>query len=324
MKENYLDSRSPYIKNNIHGIEKTRKNILSFTNNEEREASDTLLRQKITNISKKIVGEEIKKFAEVASREISEEFSNLENRITEVVHNSLQKTLNENIKENVNILGYDIGKELDTKMQELNSLISDMEIKLENLEYFSKSLEEKLEENINGNNIENNSTEPIFKIETKRKEVSQKEEEVILKEEKVEENNIKDKVNIIEDLKINIPIEEEVDETEDYEDIVLSKKDSEYTEKINYITEKIKSILPRFEKNGFLFKKNTFMTSLKDLYAKDFLNNKEDYKDLDSEDKDKLEEILEDNISELKINPKEKETIENFLKRAYLKKYNNK
>lgn len=322
MKENYLDSRSPYIKSNVHGIEKTRKNILSFAAGEDRETSDTLLRQKITNISRKVVGEEIKKFAEVASREISEEFANLENRITETVHESLNKSLNENIKENVMILGHDIGKELDIKMHELNSLISEMEIKLENLEYFSKSLEEKVEENINKK--EDVSSSPIFKIDSKRKDVVEKLETEI-KEEAV--NVVEDKKENLESLKDEVVKETVVEEKEGDENSkedILVEEDPEYNTKLNYINEEIKVILPRFEKSGFLFKKNTFMTSLKDLEAKNFLENKEEYKDLDTEDKDKIEEILEDIIREIKINPKEKETIGDFLKRAYLRKYNNK
>ena len=55
MKENYLDSRSPYIKSSIYGIEKDRKNLISFSNS-DKNSSDMLLRQKITNVSKKIVG----------------------------------------------------------------------------------------------------------------------------------------------------------------------------------------------------------------------------------------------------------------------------
>ncbi len=315
MKEKYLDSHSPYIKSNIHSIEKTRNNILSFANKEDRETSDTLLRQKITNVSKKIVGEEIKKFAEVASREISEEFSNLENRITKNIHESLQMSLSENVKENVIALGHDIGKELDIKMQELNSLITDMEIKLENLDNFSKSLDEKIEENKNKENTENISYEPIFKIDTKRKDI-QKEEKLTpeIKEEIILDN----KKDVTKEIEV---INNEIFEKEkEVKEIPVDNNDNTLREN-DYINENIKSIIAKFEKNGFLFKKNIFLSYIRDINAKDFLENKNDYKDLDEADKNKIKEILENNIKELNINPEEKENIEDFLKRIYSIKF---
>ncbi len=309
MKDNYLDSHNPYIKNNIHGIEKTRANILAFSTNENKGSSDTLLRQKITNISKKIVGEEIKKFAEVASHEISTEFSNLENRILDNVNN----TLDYKVKENVDFLGRAIGKELDIKLQELNILISEIETKVENLDYFSKSLEEKIDKNTN--EYKSTDNEPIFKIETIKKD--EKKTSLTNEKKQKEEKSI--------DLNQESP--DTLKEKEDKEIIdtdfssTLSEDDPLYTKKVNYINEKIKAILPKFEKSGFLFKKNTFITSIKNLNTKDFLKNREEYTDLDIEDKDKIEEILNNLKNELNIEPNEEENIGDYLKKCYLKKY---
>lgn len=43
--------------------------------------SDTMLSEKITAATKRIVGEEIRKFAEIAGKEIGKEFENLEAKL---------------------------------------------------------------------------------------------------------------------------------------------------------------------------------------------------------------------------------------------------
>jgi len=370
MKDTYLDARSPYIKNDINSIVKTKKNVLSVKTGEEREASDTLLRQKITNISRKIVGDEIKKFAEVASHEISEEFAVLEKRLEQNIQKSLYKSLGENIKESVTTFGYDIGRELDSKIRELTSLITEIDSKLENLEYYSKSLEERIEESIKEKNDNDNIyTGPIFKIETTIKdnqkieddttsddsiEINEEDLESVEEEEKEREEfigvieneilipqnkNVESQDELIEELineilkknniedkqlknKINFEkntqkIESKVNNEEILEEAILLESDPEYTEKINYISERLGEILPKFEKKGFLFKKNTFTSTIKDLDTKDFLKNTEKIVQLNEKDKENIESILR----EINLNPKKGETIGNFLKRAYLKEY---
>ncbi len=314
MKENYLDSRSPYIKNSIYGIEKTRKNLISFSS-DDKNSSDMLLRQKITNISKKIVGEEIKKFAEIASKEISEEFASLEKRVV----SDVSMSLDEKIENKISRFGYDIGKELDNKIKELNSIISEIDVKLNDLELSSKSFNEKIEEFMKNKNILHNNTnefeEPVFKLNLNKKEELEKKEEKkensLIKE---EELNIFNNENSLEKIEKYDPSQEKSN--------ILNDEESEKEE--DYIDRNMQELISKFERNGFLFKKNTFSSYLKDLPVKEFLNKGSEYVNIDKKDRTILEEILNDTLKKTNITLKEDETIEEFLKRVYTFNYYNK
>ena len=152
IEENKMDIQSPYIKASGSSIEEVRKRIikrassnesiqnedrvLSFKNKEDKPESDDVLKQKVFNISKRIVGEEIKKFAEIASREIGKEFSDIENRI------------NQNVNENI----VNLQNELDKKIERFNYNIKDLESRIRDLEILSigtiKKEENRVEKNI--------------------------------------------------------------------------------------------------------------------------------------------------------------------------------
>lgn len=305
MKENYLDSRSPYIKSSIYGIEKDRKNLISFSNS-DKNSSDMLFRQKITNVSKKIVGEEIKKFAEIASKEISEEFANLEKRVKEDVSRSLHQEISTKISE----FGYDIGKELDIKIRELNSLISEIDLKLNDLEISSKTFNEKIEELIENKKDIIEFEEPIFKLNLNEKEHN--------------EENLKKESLMKEDINIFEKEETLSDESGfDNKDISFYAIENEKETEEEYINRNMHEIISKFERDGFLFKKNTFSSHLKNLQVKEFLNKEKDYANIDKKDRIILEEILNNILEEINIIPEE-ESVEEFLKRAYMIKYYNK
>ncbi|MEN9338463.1 MAG: hypothetical protein RI945_188 [Candidatus Parcubacteria bacterium] len=299
MKEESFDIHSPYIKSSSNSIDEMRKkiamidsekvgdNFLSFkTDDEKWNTSDGLLRQKVLNISKKIVGEEIRKFAEVASREISKEFENLEKRIDQKLNNNENSSLilevsnrvgnvekafyqeMSNHSENVSSIRESLGRDIDKKIEILVKKLDDLERKIKELEI---------------NEFQN------LNRKTTASEV-----------ESVEE----------------IIVEEVEEEKEEEKNPNLNKE-----EQLLFINKKMKSLSNLFEKDGVLFKKNTFISKLKSLEAEEFLNFKEGFDDIEENDKEKIENILIDLMENQDIDPKEGESIESFLKRAYAKEY---
>ena len=129
--EDYLGARSPYIKNNTLGLHKTRKNILSFTEGLPI-SSDTLLYKKISNISRGVVGTEIKKFAEVASKEITAEFSNLSKQLEQNIQYTFKESIKKEIKDNIKVFEKNIGEDIEIQIEKLNQAILNIENKLKN------------------------------------------------------------------------------------------------------------------------------------------------------------------------------------------------
>ena len=299
-EENYMDIQSPYIKNDSNSIDEVRKRItkrattgnlietegkvLSFKNKEDMPESDDVLKQKVSNISKRIVGEEIKRFAEIASREIGKEFDDIEKR------------LNENLKSNI----LDLQNEIDKKIEKFNFNMKDLENRIRDLE--------------------------ILSISTIKKEIEKKEEqkEISLKIENKTPTILKDMRENIQRNEIkNTFSEKESDEKKEkgsnkdvkryYASLEVREEESKY------VVDKIKETVNLFEKSGLLFRKNSYTTTLKDLEMEDFLNNKDDakYKNIDSDDKEKISKLLTNLMDTLNIDPDEGEKIEEFFKRAY-------
>lgn len=298
MEESKMDIQSPYIKNSSNSIDEVRKRItkramndilpenddrvLSFKNEESRPESDDVLRQKIVSISKRIVGEEIKKFAEIASREIGKEFNEIEER------------LNENLKSNILNLQSDI----DKKIEKFNYTIKDLEDRIRDLEILSMGTLKK--------EIELTEKEPLVKKENKIPEILKETKEEIKREE------IK---NILEEKEVNE--KKEKGNNKDVKRYYATVEVREEEEK--YVVNKIKEITNSFEKSGLLFRKNSYISLLKDLKMEEFLNNKDDaeYRKIDPSDKEKISKLLIDLMDTLNIDPSEEEKIEDFLKRAY-------
>ncbi|MEI6352985.1 MAG: hypothetical protein WCO35_03585 [Candidatus Nomurabacteria bacterium] len=318
-RDELLDIKSPYIKNNIYGIDEVREriakrasgeheynvdNFLSVNKELEKGGSDTLLRQKITNVSKKIVGEEIKKFAEIAGREISNEFENLENR-----------------------LGIKLKENLDTKINseilKLNTLLADMESRIKDLEIYSFTKEKMIPEKEEIVEEYQNEDYVFVLNENKKTEIKKEEEIVNIIPEVIEEEIIPIEIKIQKEKKITPNKEEESKEE------IQIKEDSRRNkyknlanreEEEKYINEQIKNISSQFEKEGAFFKKNTFTSKIKDLNVEEFLNEPEDI-DIDKKDKEKIYEILITLMDSLNIDPNENDDIENFLKKAFQKEY---
>lgn len=294
MKDESLEIHSPYIKNSSNGIEEMRKKIANKSHRDEennllivrdsdndKSSSDSLLRQKILSLSKRAVGEEIRKFAEVASREIGEEFERLENRINkrlnESDNNSFISEVSKRIgnvekafyqemaNHNDNILSVreGLGKEIDRKISLLNEKLTEIENKLKNI----KSL------------------------------ATEKDLNVLM----LAENEIKEVAEIEEDKN---------------EDFILDEEEAK-----KYINKKMKNVAGLFERDGVLFKKNVFLSNIKNKEVEDFLNFKEGYEDIEDKDKDLIENILIELMENLDIDPKSEEEIGDFLQRAYRKEY---
>jgi hypothetical protein len=294
MKDESLEIHSPYIKNSSNGIEEMRKKIANKSHRDEesnllivrdsdndKSSSDSLLRQKILSLSKRAVGEEIRKFAEVASREIGEEFERLENRINkrlnESDNNSFISEVSKRIgnvekafyqemaNHNDNILSVreGLGKEIDRKISLLNEKLTEIENKLKNI----KSL------------------------------ATEKDLNVLM----MAENEIKEVAEIEEDKN---------------EDFILDEEEAK-----KYINKKMKNVAGLFERDGVLFKKNVFLSNIKNKEVEDFLNFKEGYEDIEDKDKDLIEKILIELMENLDIDPKSEEEIGDFLQRAYRKEY---
>lgn len=321
MQKDSLDMSSPYIKSNVYGIDKIRKNILSFNGEESREPSDSLLRQKISNISKKIVGEEIKKFAEIASKEITNEFETLEKRAVDSISINVNKRIDfveqnlyDNLalqNENISILGIELEKDLNSKLEKINYVYEEMERRIKDLEILSNNPVTTVKNDKSKNKTREETEDPEYTLNLSKMVNREKKEEPII--EIIKE--VVDSTPTTIDSTKKHPVEKTSEEE-------LSNTSLDYEEKVSYINEKLKVVLKMFEKNGFLFKKNTFMSSFKDLDVEHFLNKQEDYTDLPEEDKEKMSTILIDLMDTVNINPKETETIGDFLKRAFLKEYN--
>ena len=97
-------------------------------------------------------------------------------------------------------------------------------------------------------------------------------------------------------------------------------------EEDKYINERLKEISSLFEKTGLLFRKNSYVSKIRDLNVEEFLNNRDssDYKNIDSNDKEKISKIITDFMDTLEIDPKEDEKIEEFLKRIHRTDFQNK
>lgn len=318
-KEELLDIKSPYIKNNLYGIDDVREriakrasgsqetegvNILYVKNEFEKGGSDTLLRQKITNVSKKIVGEEIKKFAEVAGREISSEFTNLEKRLEKNMYDHF-------VVQNENLIGTEkeLSRKIDSEIIKLNSLIAEMENRIKDLEIYSFS---NLAESEEKKEINHQSNEYAFVLDKKEND-----SKTILEE-------MREVLNSPTSLETSIKIIEEKKESaiSDVEKYYSDTQDRNSEEK--YINQKMKELCKSFEKSGTLFKKNNFTSKLKYLNTEEFLNDNEELKNIDKNDKEKLTNIIINLMDSLNIDPKEDEMIEIFFQRAYQKEYREK
>lgn len=293
-EENKMDIQSPYIKSSSNSIEEVRKRItkramtdnlietegkvLSFRNENEKPESDDILKQKIASISRKIVGEEIRKFAEIASREIGKEFKDIEER------------LNGNVDANI----VNLQNELDKKIERFNYILKELESRIRDLEILSIGFAKE------------DKKESSAKKENKSPE--------ILKElkEQLKQEEIK-----------NTFTEKETDEKKEKG----SKKDVKRyyaavevrEEEAKYVAEKIKETSLSFEKSGLLFRKNSYVSRFKELNTEEFLNNKDndEYKNIDSDDKEKMYKLLTELMDRFNIDPNEDEKIEEFLRRAY-------
>ncbi len=287
MNEEILDIKTPYIKSSLSDIEDFRKQITkklyhsqdregNFVSLKDNLSSDTILKQKINNISKKIVGEEIRKFAEVASNEITKEFDVLERRLENNLTLSINKKM-DFVEKNV----YD-----SLSLQNERSLLLKNEIRAEFENKFNR-LNLAIEE------IEKKITNVGIMARENREEISQ-----------------------------NISIENASDTQNDF---VIENISKEELEKINeYVNKKLEEIIIKFEKKGLLFKKNVFTSLLQDLNVEHFLKYKEDYTDINFNDKEKIADILIGFMDSLEIDPKEDETILQFLRRAYTKEFSKK
>ncbi|MFO0743935.1 MAG: hypothetical protein U0469_02705 [Candidatus Paceibacterota bacterium] len=335
--EDILDIKSPYIKNNTYSIEEVREriskrasglqekmasNLLSINKDLEKGGSDTLFRQKITNVSKKIVGEEIRKFAEIAGKEISQEFENLEKRLERKNQNQISEKLNyfeqtmyDNlITQNQNLSEVEsvLSEKINSNIQRIDSLLSDIENRLKDLEVFSLTEETKINKNIK-NQIKDNID---------------KEEEytIVITEKKNESGEGQKNKNTIEDMKeiLNSSLTQQVQEEHKTKDPKIENYyfgENAREKEEEYITEKLKNVSDNFKKDGMFFKKNIFTSKIKDLNVEEFLNETGESKNINQEDKEKMTNILINLMDSLNIDPKEEENIENFLKRCYQKKY---
>ena len=332
--EDILDIKSPYIKNSTYSIDEVRDriskrasdlqekvggHILSVNKELERGGSDTLLRQKITNVSKKVVGEEIKKFAEIAGKEISKEFENLEKRLEKKNKDQISERLNyfeqsmyDNlIAQNQNLVGLEKGlsEKIDSDIYKLNSLLSDIENRLKDLEVFSLS----------GN-------KNLPKVE---EEVKDEDYTIIVAESKDEAIPVNENISVLEDMKeiLNSSLTQKVKDDHVAKDPRIEKyyydESNRELEEV-YINEKIKNISDSFKKEGLLFNKNTFKSKLKDLNTEEFLNDSEESKNVDESDKERMSSILINLMDSLNIDPEEDENIEMFLKKCYQKEYREK
>lgn len=327
MHNEKLDIKSPYVRKKEDDTEEARRRIAKRAMNysvekrntlslseKSREESDNLLEQKIQKVSKRTVGEEIRKFAEVASTEISDEFERLEKSLDKKIE-VLEESIHNNLllqNENFVISEENLEEKVNFKLFEINSALEQIENRIKDLEVFSLAESSRTEEN---------------REETEIKNLKEKEEEEDYSfnlsfrseksEEEEKEKNEKIKEEKKEELKTEVKKQEEI--KEDSEDVC----ENDYDKKERYVKERMKKVIEQFEKNGFLFKKNIFLMFLEKLNAKDFLKEDKEIEGVDFKDKERMLDILNDLIDDSKSEPKKDETIKHFLKRVYRKEYEN-
>lgn len=327
MHNEKLDIKSPYVRKKEDDTEEARRRIAKRAMNysvekrntlslseKSREESDNLLEQKIQKVSKRTVGEEIRKFAEVASTEISDEFERLEKSLDKKIE-VLEESIHNNLllqNENFVISEENLEEKVNFKLFEINSALEQIENRIKDLEVFSLAESSRAEEDREETEIKNlkeKEGEEDYSLNlSSRSEKS--EEETKEKIEKIEEE-------IKEEPKIEVKRQEEI--KEDSENVC----ENDYDKKEIYVKERMKKVIEQFEKNGFLFKKNIFLMFLEKLNAKDFLKEDKEIEGVDFKDKERMLDILNDLIDDSKSEPKKDETIKHFLKRVYRKEYEN-
>jgi len=351
MPEENLDIKSPYFKHKAYSAHARGENFISLDQNLEKmkETSDNLLRRKITNISKRVVGEEIRKFSEIASQEISEEFTNLEERIQNntlrYTKNFLEKNLDhletamqKDIYERMDSLQDNLENSLDTRIRDLNDLLYDIEEKLESFETLSEQINEKLDsleylEEINSLPEEEPEGEevletPAFKISKTRQKNSTEKLEADQDNQELKNSSIiilgsSSHSQVAPTLLLAEPEadQEEADPLENIGEISIKTKEREEKTPIkkqvslSSIEDEMKKVISAFDKKGFLFKKNNFTSHFKNLKVNDFLQ-KTNYSPVDKADEAKMEAILQEKISKSKNIPTSEERIEEFLRRC--------
>lgn len=331
MHNEKLDIKSPYVRKKEDDTEEARRRIAKRAMNysvekrntlslseKSREESDNLLEQKIQKVSKRTVGEEIRKFAEVASTEISDEFERLEKSLDKKIE-VLEESIHNNLilqNENFVISEENLEEKVNFKLFEINSALEQIENRIKDLEVFSLAESSRAEEDREETEIKNlkeKEGEEDYSLNlSSRNEKS--EEETKEKIEKIEEE-------IKEEPKIEVKRQEEIKKEKKEETENVSEND--YDKKESYVKERMKKVIEQFEKNGFLFKKNIFLMFLEKLNAKDFLKEDEEIEGVDFKDKERMLDILNDLIDDSKSEPKKDETIKHFLKRVYRKEYEN-
>lgn len=327
MHNEKLDIKSPYVRKKEDDTEEARRRIAKRAMNysvekrntlslseKSREESDNLLEQKIQKVSKRTVGEEIRKFAEVASTEISDEFERLEKSLDKKIE-VLEESIHNNLllqNENFVISEENLEEKVNFKLFEINSALEQIENRIKDLEVFSlaeSSRTEKVREEREIKNLKEKEEEEDYSFNlsfrSEKSEEEEKEKIEKIKEEKKEE------------LKTEVKKQEEI--KEDSEDVC----ENDYDKKERYVKERMKKVIEQFEKNGFLFKKNIFLMFLEKLNAKDFLKEDKEIEGVDFKDKERMLDILNDLIDNSKSEPKKDETIKHFLKRVYRKEYEN-
>lgn len=329
MHNEKLDIKSPYVRKKEDDTEEARRriakramnysvekrNMLSLSE-KSREESDNLLEQKIQKVSKRTVGEEIRKFAEVASTEISDEFERLEKSLDKKIE-VLEESIHNNLllqNENFVISEENLEEKVNFKLFEINSALEQIENRIKDLEVFSlaeSSRTEKVREEREIKNLKEKEEEEEGDYSLNLSFRSEKSEE----EEKEKIEKIKEEKK--EELKTEVKKQEEI--KEDSEDVC----ENDYDKKERYVKERMKKVIEQFEKNGFLFKKNIFLMFLEKLNAKDFLKEDKEIEGVDFKDKERMLDILNDLIDDSKSEPKKDETIKHFLKRVYRKEYEN-
>ena len=315
-----LDIKSPYIKTGDYNLDEVRGRIAkrAYSNGEntdildvkDKKESDSLLNKKIDNTVKRIAGAEIKKFAEVAGKEISKEFDNLEMRLEEKLDYIEQNTFDHFSiqKEALSKLEMSFSERLEKEMYKLNSTIEEMEKRIKDLEIFSLS-------NQNNSKNETISEKNIFNIKENKLEEKNTYNEYEFKIETLEvmKNTLKEEMGTENTL--NNTILEEYSDEKELENEINSTNQNEY------INNEIKKISNLFEKEGLLFKKNTFLSTIKNLNIKKIKENKVD---LNIIDKEKIIKIITDLEEETKIQASKRESVAEFLERAFRIKFLNK
>ena len=335
MPNENLDIESPYLRKNIYSTNKREGHFVSLDRNLERsrESSDNLWERKITNISKRVVGEEIRRFSEIASHEISEEFNNLESRIQantieqtqsliETTFKKIESNLHKDIYDKVDYLKESLETNLNSTFQDI---LSELNKKLEDFEYLSLKINEKisiLEEDFKNPIItscpEEVSEEPIFKIKTSKPtsltKINDQVESVIILGEDINEAPAVILTGARHELNNNL------DGLENFGKIIKKEvapkveiPPKDYT---SYSSQKdLSKIIALFDKKGFLFNKNNFTTHFKNLKVNDFLQ-KNNYTSIDKKDEEKMLAILEERISKNNVIPNSTESILDFLTRC--------